>query len=354
MLGPAVSCASHHAHEDPYLKRAFLTLSSPISHSANALAANLREEALRGDPRYDIDEADIHRFGQAGFAGIAQLLRDEDPRVRSAGAFYLSRWNRSDSVPFLIGLLRDNEPWPDALGFYTLSPARTAGHLLGSMYACSNSDRDRVPVDERSHPDVGLARQRWYAHHFPYCFIEGSAQLPIYYWYPMAAYFEVPAAEIQAFRSSHPESFRCVPFVTIGASKNVYTSNEAIPVSLSFSNYGTDLMWLRYDQTEVSVHHFELVSDDGKPVPMRRHALKPLPPHTPLKQPLYGDCAFGLGGWVLDLADLFTIPGPGEYRFRYWYTATDDRDAEGCSVDFGLRVWDGRAYSEWFRFVVTP
>ena len=315
LLGTAVSCVSLHRHEDPYLARAFRTLSSSPSDSATDLADQLRDEILRDERRYDINKDEIRELGDGGFAGIARLLRDDDPRVRSAAAFYLWRWNRPASTPFLIGLLRDTEEWHDAMG-NAFSPARTVTHLLAMMYTCRSSDRQRVPVDETRLPDAtGLAQQRWYSYHHPYCFIEPPTQLPRYYWYPMAVHFQVPAAEIQTYRASHPETFQCVPYVTLKASANVYAPGDAIPVSLTFSNYGTDTAWIRYDQTESSVHRFELHNEVGKAIPLRRHVLNPPPPQTGLRQPLYGDYAGGLGPWEFDLAQLFDIPGPAHFAF---------------------------------------
>ena len=124
-------------------------------------------------------------------------------------------------------------------------------------------------------------------------------------------------------------------------------------MSLTFFNYGTHAVWIHYDQTESNVHHFELLSDSGKATALRRRALKPLPLGTPLRQSLPGDSAMGLGPWELDLAELFDIPGPGTYCFRYRYESPEDRDKKDCTGSFGLRVWDGKVYADCFRFAVT-
>ncbi len=338
---------------NPHLERAFESLTVKPTRPAKRLAAQLRHEAVLDQRRYDIDKSTVDRLGMAGFSAITQLLRDPDPRARAAGAFFLHRWDRTKSAPFLIGLLTDFEEWRHPDGLDASTPSRLANHLLGSMFACRAPIR--VPaagIDQRD--AAARSQQNWYTYHLPYCLIERPSQQPLYQWYPMAAYTEIPVREIQQYRASHPDTFRQLLHVNFGAEhdRRTYSWRESIPVSLIFGNYGTETVWVRYDQSDSDVHRFELIGLDGGTARLRTDTLTGLATTTPLLQPIWGNYAGGLGPWKFDLTTMFEIPGPGIYRFRYRYAPPRNREEREYGEDVGLRIWGGEHYVDYFEFEV--
>jgi hypothetical protein len=327
---------------------------------ASALANELTQ-AAKAERQFQVDDNMVGHYGDRGFSRIAALLKDPDPRVRAVAATALFRWNRSASLPFLIALLEDRQTWfPRMTGDVvpaTTTPSEFANTMLSGAFLCDIDARSRIRVNEIAAPGaVDRTRQRWYRYHVPFCFVEGEPLLPRYYWYPMAAYFEVPVKTMKEARQSKAVDFRQVLVVNLDVghrNEPGYRLDETIPVSLVFYNYGTETLWMRFDQQDTRVHQFELRTADGLPVPMTTNYLTPLSRTTPLLQPINGDYAFGIGPWDIDLTKLFSIPGPGVYRFRYAYVPPPDRQAKEYGAVARLKFWNGGEYSDYFEFQVS-
>jgi len=213
-----------------------------------------------------------------------------------------------------------------------------------------------IPADAVNRDDVGIYEQRWYSYHLPYCLIEEPSHIPVYYWYPMANYVQVPAREIQQHRSSHPEQFRemlHIEFELPGTRRGrpVYSESDSILAVIAFGNYGTDTIWVRLDRSDLAVHQIELIRQDRTRIPVRKEWLLSLRSHDRVLSAIEGDRPGGIGG-EHDLAQMFEIPGPGTYRFRYRYVPPPNTEALEYNRDVGLRIWNGKRYVDYFEFVI--
>lgn len=345
---------------DPYLQQAFLALppSWTVPGRARDLAARVREAALYGT-WYELSEKDRTIPGRDALGGLAELLCDTDPRVRVWSARALHDWDRWESLPFLIGLLSDTGEWrPEQSGDFTDSStvsASVAG-LLDQDFVCDPLDRRRVSIHDLDDPlAVEHSMQRWYHAHMPYCLVTSERLLPVYYWYPMAAHFSIPPSGLQALRLVEPERFQrgLVPSLEIlPGGLPVYAAGAPIPVELFALNYGTKAIYVRWNALDAAVHQFLLLDSHGRSVPLERAALPAAPSSASDDLSWFPAGASGLGMWWLDLARLFRIKRPGEYRFYYKYLPPKHRAKYEYGFEAVPKIWNGREYHDYFEFLV--
>jgi hypothetical protein len=340
-----------------YLEQAFsgLAKNPPPSPDQKAreriqrIISGIRESASR-KKLYGPDPAEAVEIGYPAFPAITPLLKDPDIWVRASAIAVLFRLDRRRSMPFLVGMLLDMgriQYGDDDVFIDTTISRQAAGYLAGAF---QGSLVIPVPVEEIEQPQAeGLASQRWYAYHLPYCSWRESAQGELCWLDYLALYSHVPAKELTARLKSDAEKFKYVPVVwpqVKDSSTRIFAKGQLIRVSLIYQNFGTE-KFLFPEHPERGTHILRLVGPHGREVPATPrlnefmvHAITPpVPPEYTL-------------GWDIDLDAAYDISRAGYYRFYYSYLPPKSLQGSGFARPLELQFWNGREYTNYYDFVV--
>jgi len=260
-----------------YLEQAFsgLAKNPPPSPDQKAqekiqrFISAIRESASR-KKLYGPDPAEAVEIGYPAFPAIAPLLKDPDIWVRASTIAVLFQLDRKRSMPFLVGMLLDMgriQYGDDDVFVDTTISRQAAAYLAGAF---QGSFVIPISVEEIGQPQAeGLASQRWYAYHLPYCSWRESAQGELCWLDYLALYSHVPAKELSARLKSDAEKFKYVPVVwpqVKDSSTRIFAKGRLIRVSLIYQNFGTEKFPFP-ERPERGTHILRLVGPDGREVP---------------------------------------------------------------------------------------
>ena len=351
------ACKNHAPSLEPsdYLEKAFSDMAKnappPTNQEATEkvqrIISEIRKEAQKKG--YNVESTDLADLGYPAFPSIAPMLKDPDPWVRASTIPILFHLDRKQSMPFLLGMLPDmgRIQYNDDDVFVDTTIGRQAAGYLASAF--QGSRVIPVPVAETGQPQAeALAQQRWYTYHLPYCSWRKGPQGESCWLDYLALYSHVPAEELSARLKSDPEKFKYVPVVWPHVSDNttrVFSKGQLIRLALIYQNFGTGSSpWPQHSNGR---HVLRLVGSDGRDVP----ANPKLSDFT--KQAITPPVLPGYAlGFTIDLTAAYDISRVGYYRFYYSYLPPKFWRWLRFEPSLELQCWNGRAYANYYDFVV--
>jgi len=304
-------------------------------------------------------------FGGEGFPLAAQLLRDRDPRVRSAAAYRLFDFDVLRATPFLIGLLTDCD-WrerrtPSDVSPNIISVCGTARGLLNRYPYFDWPDALRQPLDDDSPLAKERAFQRFVAAHYRAHHQPSSGGAAFFYFRAIALELDLDALEAKR-RALAGEICNLVRFDLEFYKTLHFHAGDPIDVSLVFRNLGVEDVSIRYDLSD-PVHKIRLIDADGAVQMPRTEAFSRFSTEGVTRVPgdLFNNAEFQKGAsgtgtidWRLDLSQLFDVVKPGRYVLRYDYLPSWPLEPAELSRAHVFNFWNGREYVSEFAFQVDP
>jgi hypothetical protein len=285
------------------------------------------------------------------FDVVSQLLTHTDSWTRGIALDTIVRLDPRRSVPLQIAMRDDAGEFDwmnDVLG-------NTVGKGIDTLVDVRGIAR--VPLDELDCPGAhGLAVERWVRLHLPY--LAWDPMLRRYPYQPLPVRVGASLDKAASERQNGKQWLYIWPGVD--PEKPIFEKGAAVFLGLNFANAGDEMLWVRHDLRDPSVHRFRLVGPGGK---TQRPRPASLPEWRDREWEPQNPVLLGLSArWAddypqtrsLQLERIFDLSEPGTYRLYYSYVppSAEKRDPKEYSRPARLRFWEGRSYVNYYDFVI--
>ncbi len=304
-------------------------------------------------------------FAKEGFPLAAELLRDRDPRVRSAAAIQLASFDLLRATPFLVGLITDCD-WRLSVIPTDQPPnlVSVCGTARGLLHRFPYLESGLLPVDVEQTMGKERAFQRFvmshYKAHHQQSYRGGSE-----FAYVAAIALDLGIDGIEAKRLTLGRAIDRLVRLELYTSGQILRFRQGSPIefSLTLRNLGREEISVRTDLYDRSVHRLQLIGPDGSERMLREEALPKVLPFPIARvsgdllnrsENVQGLIGAGTIVWPLYLHTLFDISQPGRYVFRYRYVPPATLEPGELSTPQHFKFWNGRDFASELQFEIVP